>query len=322
MSVPVRIIDGEQVRRLLDMVSCIEAMRQAFSLVSAGRVNQPIRTSVKVEGKGLLGLMPGHVSQPAALGIKIVSIFQGNFARGQPTHQGMVLLFDASDGAPLAILDAHAVTAIRTAAASAVATDLLARTDAHRLLLLGYGDQAVTHLDAIGLVRDISRVTVWGRDPVKAADFAALHGVEVASSIVAAVRDADIVCCLTAADRPILYGRDLPPGLHINAVGASLPNVAELDGEAVVRSRFFTDYRASAEALAGEYRLALAAGQIEPDHLLGEIGAVINGTLAGRRTAEDITCFKSLGMAAEDLIAAHLVLSRAIERDIGTMIPL
>lgn len=320
MSVRLRIIDGEQVRLLLDMVSCIEAMRQAFRLVSAGRVDQPIRSSLTVGDKGLLGLMPGHVSDPAALGIKIVSIFQGNFAGGQPTHQGMVVLFDASDGAPTAILDAHAITAIRTAAASAVATDLLARADAHRLLLLGYGDQAATHLEAIGLVRDISRVTVWGRDPAKAAALAAPYDIAIASSIADAVKDVDIVCSLTAADRPILFGRDLPPGLHINAVGASLPSVAELDGEAVARSRFFTDYRASAEALAGEYRLAVAAGLIEPDHLLGEIGAVINGTLVGRRAADDITCFKSLGMAAEDLIAAQLVLTRAEQRDIGTMI--
>lgn len=320
MSVSLRVINGDLVRQLLDMPACIAAMRQAFSLVSSGAAEQPIRTALHVPEAGLLGLMPGRIDEPPALGIKVVSIFQGNFERGQPTHQGMVLLFDAANGAPRAILDAHAVTAIRTAAASAAATDLLARSDARHLTLLGYGDQSETHLEAIRLVRPLDRVTVWGRDRRKARAFADKHRAEVADSVEQAVAEADIVCTLTAAAEPILFGRWLRGGIHINAVGASLPHIAELDSEAVAKSRFFTDYRASAEHLAGELRMAIADGSVTQAHLLGEIGEIINGTLKGRTGESDVTCFKSLGMAAEDLVAAELILRRAVERDLGTVV--
>ena len=312
-----RLLNGDAVRQLLDMASCIEAMRKAFRLTSSGQCEQPIRTALKVPDKGLIGLMPGRFSDGSAFGIKVVSIFPGNFAKNQVTHQGMVLLFDAEDGTPRAILDAHAITMIRTAAASAVATDVLARKDADSLALIGYGDQAESHLQAIRQVRELDRVLVWGRDRGRAEDFAARHGAEAAGSIEQAVAECDIVCMLTASSTPILSGRSLRPGQHVNAVGASMPNAAEIDGEAVRISRFFTDYRASAEALAGEYRDAIAAGLIDKDHLLGEIGDVLNGTVAGRISDSDITCFKSLGMAAEDLAAAELILSRAQEKDIG-----
>jgi ornithine cyclodeaminase/alanine dehydrogenase-like protein (mu-crystallin family) len=312
-----RFLNGDAVRQLLDMPSCIEAMRRAFRLVSSGQCEQPVRSALKIPDKGLIGMMPGRFTDGSAFGIKVVSIFPGNFAKNQVTHQGMVLMFDAEDGTPRAILDAHAITMIRTAAASAVATDLLARKVAGSLALLGYGDQAVSHLEAIRLVRDLDRVVVWGRNRRRAEDFAAQHGAEVAASIEDAVARCDIVCTLTASSTPILFGRSLHPGQHINAVGSSLPNAAEIDGEAVKISRFFTDYRASAEALAGEYRDAVAAGLITSEHLLGEIGDVLNGAVAGRIAESDITCFKSLGMAAEDLASADLILSRAEAQDIG-----
>jgi ornithine cyclodeaminase len=312
-----RILNGAAVRRLLDMPSCVQAMRRAFSLVSMGQAEQPIRTALKVADKGLLGLMPGRFADGSALGIKVVSIFPGNFGRGQPTHMGMVLLFGPEDGTPLAILDAHAVTMIRTAASSAVATDLLARKDARHLALLGYGDQAVSHLEAIRLVRKLERVTIWGRRRDRAEAFAARHGAHVADSVESAVAEADIVCTLTASPTPVLSGRWLRPGQHVNAVGASVPSMEELDGEAVARSRYFTDYRASCEQLAGELRRAIADGKVPAAHLLGEIGEVMNGSLAGRTGESDITCFRSLGMAAEDLAAAELILRRAEEQRIG-----
>ena len=312
-----RILNGEAVRQLLDMKSCIEAMRSAFAKTSAGAAEQPIRTALRIPDKGLIGMMPGRFTDGSAFGIKVVSIFPGNFGKGVPTHMGMVLLFDAENGVPRALIDAHAVTMIRTAAASAVATDVLARKEANSLALLGYGDQAVSHLEAIKLVRQLDKVVVWGRDRRRAEAFAAEHGAVVAESVEAAVNEAELVCTLTAAQTPILFGRSLRPGQHVNAVGASLPNAAELDGEAVAKSRFFTDYRASAEALAGEYRDAVSAGLITPEHLLGEIGDILNGKVAGRDSAADITCFKSLGMAAEDLAAGELILRRAEEQNIG-----
>jgi ornithine cyclodeaminase/alanine dehydrogenase-like protein (mu-crystallin family) len=312
-----RLLDGAAVRRLLDMPSCIEAMRRAFRLVSSGQAEQPIRTALESPEKGLLGLMPGRLDDPEVLGLKVVSIFPGNFDRGKPTHMGMVLLFDPDDGAPLALLDAHAVTMIRTAAASAVATDLLARRDARTLALLGYGDQAVSHLEAIRLVREIDRVLVWGRRRDRAEAFAAEHGVEVADSVESAVAAADIVCTLTASPEPVLFGRWLRPGQHVNAVGASVPSMEEIDTEVVARSRYFADYRASCESLAGDFRRAVADGKVQPSHLLGEIGEILNGTLRGRTDAADITCFRSLGMAAEDLAAAELILRRAKARDVG-----
>jgi len=320
-----RVIDGALVRKLLDMESCIEAMRDAFRVVSAGEVNQPLRTALFGKGSGLLGLMPGAIASPPSLGIKVVSIFPDNFAKRRPTHQGVVVLFDCDDGRPLAVLDAHAITAIRTAAASAVATDLLARQDAGHLALLGYGDQATTHLAALSRVRDLRAVTVWGRDPARARAFAMQHAgslpISVAATVEQAIADADIVCTLTGATDPILLGRWLRPGMHLNAVGSSLPAMAELDADAVARCRFFADCRAGAEQQAGEWRRAIAAGRVGPEHLLGEIGDVILGKVAGRLNEDDITCFKSLGMAAEDMLAAGLVLRRALSQGLGTEVP-
>jgi ornithine cyclodeaminase len=238
-----------------------------------------------------------------------------------------MLLFDSHDGRPVAILCAQTLTAIRTAAASAAATSALARADAGTLALLGYGEQAASHLTALGLVRPLRAVRVWGRDPARAAAFAADASarcglpVTPCTSVQAAVHEADLICTLTAATTPILKGRELSPGCHINAVGAAVPTAAELDAEAVARSRMFADYRDSALALGGELRNAIASGQLTRAHLLGEIGEVLLGTLPGRTHPDDITLFKSLGMAAEDLVAAELVYRRASERGIGTLAP-
>jgi ornithine cyclodeaminase len=322
MSGEIRVIKGALVQQLLDMESCIAAMRQAFSMISAGRAEQPVRSAIQVPGHGLLGLMPGRLIEPASLGIKLVTVYPGNFANGKPSHMGMLLLFDPEDGSPRAMIDAHAVTMIRTAAASAVATDLLARPDASRVALLGYGDQAVSHLQAIRLVRPLDQILIWGRDRAKAEAFAARHGALVAASVEEALSAADIICTLTASYQPILPGASLRAGQHVNAVGASLPVSAELDSEAVRRSRFFCDYRPGAEAQAGEWRNALAAGVVTPDHLLGEIGQIINREVAGRLGPSDITCFKSLGMAVEDLVAGELILARAEAAGLGQMVEL
>jgi ornithine cyclodeaminase len=324
----IRIIGAELVRELLDMEGCIGAMREAFAAVSSGRAAQPLRSMVTAEGvDGILGLMPGAFAAPQpALGIKVVSIFEGNFGGALGTHQGAILMFDPKDGRLEAVIDAREVTVIRTAAASAVATDALARADSRRLTLLGYGEQAASHLDALRRVRPISTVVVWGRSPERAQAFAAAQReatgltVQVAASVEAAVAGADIVCTLTAAKDPILQGRWIGPGTHVNAVGSSAPTAAEIDNALVAKARIFVDYAFSAAALGGELKRARAAGAITADHIAGEVGAVLSGAVAGRRSAEEITLFKSLGMAAEDLAAARLILSRAAERNLGAKV--
>jgi ornithine cyclodeaminase/alanine dehydrogenase-like protein (mu-crystallin family) len=321
----IRIIGSELVRELLDMEGCIGAMREAFLAVSSGRAAQPLRSMVTAEGvKGILGMMPGAFAEPdAQLGIKVVSIFEGNFGSTLGTHQGAILMFSPADGRLEAVIDAREVTVIRTAAATAVATDALARPDSRRLTLLGYGEQAESHLEALRRVRPISTVVVWGRSPERAQAFAAEQrkktglAIQVASSVEAAVAGADIVCTLTAAKDPILFGRWIGPGTHVNAVGSSVPSAAEIDNALVAKARVFVDYAFSAAALGGELKRARAAGAIREDHIAGEVGAVLSGAAQGRRSAEDVTLFKSLGMAAEDLAAARLILNRAAERGLG-----
>jgi ornithine cyclodeaminase/alanine dehydrogenase-like protein (mu-crystallin family) len=324
----IRVIGAELVRELFDMDGAISAMREAFLAVSTGRAQQPIRSMVTAEGvDGILGWMPGAFAAPEPmLGIKVVSIFPGNFGGTLGTHQGAILVFDPKDGRLRAVIDAREVTVIRTAAASAVATDALARVDSRRLTLLGYGEQAVSHLEAIRHIRPISNVVVWGRSPERAQAFAAEQrtktglAVQVATSVEAACAGADIVCTLTAAKEPVLQSRWIAPGTHVNAVGSSTPAHAEIDNDLVARARVFVDYALSAQALSGELKRARDAGAIGPGHVAGEVGQVLAGGLAGRTSGEQVTLFKSLGMAAEDLTSAKLILARAEARDVGTKV--
>jgi ornithine cyclodeaminase len=239
-----------------------------------------------------------------------------------------VLLFEPEHGRPVAMLDAAELTAIRTAAVSGLATRLLARRDAGDLAILGSGEQARSHLAAMLAVRPIRRVRVWSRSAEHAAAFAAREGerhgraIEAVGSAREAVAGADIVCTVTASATPILLGEWLTPGMHVNAAGASRAASAEVDTEAVIRSRFFVDFRGAAAHEAGEYLDALAAGAITPAHVLGEIGEVAAGRVAGRSSEADITLFKSLGVAAEDLAAAHYVLEAARAQDVGQTVEL
>ncbi len=324
----IRILGSDHVKALLDMDSAIAAMRKAFTRVSSGETAEPLRTMVKTDDTpGFLGLMPGALAGPdPALGIKVVSIFPGNFGGTLGTHQGAILMFDATDGRLQAVIDAREVTVIRTAAASAAATDALARPDSTRLALLGYGEQADSHLDALLRVRPITNVVVWGRSPERAQAFAAAAraraglAVQVAASVEAAVKGADIVCTLTAAKEPILEGRWIAPGTHVNAVGSSVPTTAEIDNDLVAKARVFVDYRLSAAALAGELKRAHQHGVIGADHILGEVGEILLGKVAGRRSPTDVTLFKSLGMAAEDLVVGQILLARAAEQAVGTVV--
>jgi ornithine cyclodeaminase len=324
----VRVISQDDVERLLPMPACIDLVERALVETSKGRAVLPLRQAVWMPDRtGMIGLMPGWLGEPASLGIKIVSIFPGNHGTPYDSHQGAVLLFDTQHGQTLAMIDASSITAIRTAAASGVATRALARSDAGDLAILGSGVQAATHLEAMAAVRTLRRVRVWSRSRDNARRFADLVGprfkltVEVMASAREAVAGADLVCTTTAAKEPILEGAWLAPGTHVNAVGACFASARELDTAAVARSRLVVDCRESAVNESGDFLLAKRDGAIGDDHIAGELGEILLGRVAGRRSADDITLFESLGIAVEDLAAAHHIYSRALETGAGVAVP-
>jgi ornithine cyclodeaminase len=259
--------------------------------------------------------MPGAMGDAEAFGAKVLSVFPKNFEAGRPSHQGVVLLFDPVTGELACVAEAREITAIRTAAASAVATDALARPDARRLALLGYGEQAQSHLQAISKVRDLESVTVWGRSAERARAFAervqghAAAPVRPAPSAEAAVAEADIVCTVTAAAEPILAGAWLAPGAHVNLVGSSFPGPAEADNDLVVRSRFIADYREGILKQGAEFLHAKAAGLVGDDHVVGEIGQVLAGDLPGRQSPDQVTVYKSIGHIVQDLASVQALLA-------------
>lgn len=313
------------VHEMLTMRECIQLMRDALISLAKGDVVLPLRTKVRLpDGSGVLGLMPGYLGEPESFGLKVVTVMPGNHGTHYDSHQGVVMLFGVKHGEPLAIIDATAITAIRTAAASAAATDALANGDAGDLALIGSGAQARTHLAAMKSVRPLRRVRVWSRTRSNAERFAREESepsgleIEVCGTAKEAVRDADIVCTTTAAREPILNGEGLASGTHVNAVGACFSTSRELDTEAVRRARFFTDSRESCVNEAGDFLLARAEGAIDDTHLLGELGEVFLGKVPGRVSRDDITIFESLGIAIEDLASAHFIHRRAIETGAGT----
>lgn len=324
-------IDGATVRRLLPMERCIELMADALADLARGNAANPLRSVLVVPfataAPSALATMPAVLGDPPALGVKIISIFPGNHELGIDSHQGFVLLFEAEHGSPVALIDAIEITAIRTAAVSGLATRLLARTDASELAILGSGTQARSHLAAMRAVRPISRVRAWSphRDRLEA--FAAEArddglDAEAAPSAQAAVDGAAIVCTVTASPEPVLQGTWLRDGSHVNAVGASQPANRELDTEAVRRSRLFVDRRESAVNEAGDYLIPLREGAIGEGHIVAEIGEVAAGLAAGRGSSDEITLFKSLGLAIEDLAAARWVYQQAVDEGAGTSVPL
>lgn len=308
-----RFIDREEVAERLTYEVCIPAMRTAMTAFSSGETRQLLRSIIPMAEGRMFGVMPGALGERAAFGAKLISVFPDNFAKGVQSHQGVIVLFDAETGAPVCIVHAGEVTAIRTAAASAAATDALARPDARRLAILGYGEQGRTHLRAISRVRDLAAVTVWGRDPARAEAFAREMSAETglpvaaASDAPAAVAEADIICTVTAARAPILKGAWVRPGAHVNVVGSSYAGPVEVDHDLVVRSRFIADSREGVLAQGAEFLAAKAAGLIDDSHLVGEIGEVFAGRLPGRQRPDEITVYKSLGHVAQDLAAAQLL---------------
>lgn len=321
---PFRILGHDAIGAALPLAECIDLMRDTMMSVSRGEAVLPLRMVMPLpEGTGAFALMPGCMTGPAALGAKLLCLMPGNAARGLSSHTGVVLLFNTGTGQLEALLDAAAITALRTPAATAAASRVLARPDAGDLALLGTGEQAFAHLRALALVHPLARVRLWGRDPLKAEAFAArarslvAAPVSVCGSVEAAVDGADLICTATASPDPILEGRWIAPGAHVNLVGASVQSAAELDIEGVRRARYFVDYRPSALAQAGELARAVAAGQVGWDHIAAEIGEVHMGGHPGRTHRDEITLYKSLGIAAQDLAAATAVLAAATARELG-----
>jgi ornithine cyclodeaminase/alanine dehydrogenase-like protein (mu-crystallin family) len=312
-----RFIDREEVSRRLTYELCIPIVRKAMIALSRGETKQLLRSIIPLSEGRFFGIMPGAMGAHAVFGAKLISVFQGNFAKGVQSHQGLVILFDPETGAPVCAVHAGELTAIRTAAASAVATDALARKNARRLALLGYGEQASTHARAISKVRNLESITVWGRSFDRARAFA--EGtqnelgipVNAASSAQGAVADADIICTLTASSDPILHGAWLRPGTHVNLVGSSYAIPVEVDNDLVVRSRFIADSREGVLVQGAEFLRAKSAGLISDDHVVAEIGQVLSTEIPGRRTPEDITAYKSLGHIVQDLATAWALYAQA-----------
>lgn len=305
-----RYIDRDEIARRLTYEVCIPIVRDAMIAFSRGETKQLLRSIITLSEGRLFGVMPGALGAHAAFGAKLISVFTGNFDKGVPSHQGVIVLFDPDTGAPVCILDAGEVTAIRTAAASAVATDALARPDARRLAILGYGEQAATHARAISKVRAIDAISIWGRSPARAQAFSAKLGREIGipirvdASAQHAVADADIICTVTSASEPVLLGAWVQPGAHVNLVGSSRAGPVEVDNDLVVRARFIADSREGVLAQGAEFLRAKQAGLIGDDHVVGEIGQVLAGDLPGRTSPTQITAYKSLGHVVQDLASA------------------
>jgi len=302
-----RWIDREEVAERLTYAVCFPIVREAMIAFSKGETVQLLRSIMPLGEGRMFGVMPGGMGSGKCFGAKLISVYPENFAKGVQSHQGVVVLFDPVSGAPVCMVHAGEITAIRTAAASAVATDALARKDAKRLALLGYGEQAGTHARAISQVRGLEEIVVWGRSAEKARAFAIAMSAELGIRVSAvetvkeAVAEADVVCTLTSAAEPILMGEWVRPGTHVNVVGSSFAGPAEVDSELVRRSRFFVDSREGVMAQGAEFLRAKAAGVVGDEHIVAEIGSVMAGNLVGRTSEEEVTVYKSLGHVVQDL---------------------
>jgi ornithine cyclodeaminase/alanine dehydrogenase-like protein (mu-crystallin family) len=309
---PLLVLSASDVRELLGYPDCVAVMRSALSALAAGQADQPLRVIIRPVGAaGLMGLMPAYLAGgEAAYGLKAVTVTPGNPAAGLDAHQGVVLVCDGPTGVPVAVLNASAITEIRTAATSVLATDLLARPGAGDLAVIGTGVQARAHIRAFSQTRELRRIRVAGRHPARAAEFAAALQPEIPVPLTAcpdaaaAVAGADIIVTATSSAQPVLRRAWIADGAHVNAVGSSLPSARELDGALVGAAALYCDSRAGLTSESGDYLQAVAEGQAGPQAIRGELGEVLAGTVPGRARDTEITVFKSLGLAVEDLAAA------------------
>ena len=322
------ILNASQVRQTLPMPAAVEAMKRAFLAISSGDADMPLRSHLDLAGgSGTTLVMPAHVvsSDTDSLAVKIVSVIGDNPQRGLPRILATVLAIDPQTGETIAVIEGTTVTAIRTAAASAAATDVLARPDSHTLAVIGAGVQAREHIAAIHCVRDIRKTCVSARDRAQCErlveDLSAAHpaigDITICDTADEAVAQADVVCTVTTSADPVFSPSAIRPGTHINAVGSYQPHTVEIPAGTVKAALVFVDHRPSAMEEAGDLIVPLEAGLIDAGHILGEVGDVLAGRITGRRSDSDITLFKSVGCAAEDCLAASEVLARARELGLG-----
>jgi ornithine cyclodeaminase/alanine dehydrogenase-like protein (mu-crystallin family) len=322
------VLNNRLIRELLPMTECIELMADALAALARGEVYQPLRTIVRPpEATGLLGLMTGYrAGEQGAFGLKAICVFPENPAKGKDAHQGAVMLFSRETGELLALMNASEITAIRTAAVSAVATRLLARDDAHQLAIIGAGVQARTHLVALAAVRSIKHARVACRNIEHAQQLARemqpglSFTIEPVRTNEEAVRDADLIVTATSSLEPVINRDWISPGAHVNAIGTHSPNSREVDGATMAAARIFVDRRESALNESGDYLLAAKEGLVNPESIAGEIGELLTGTKSGRTSPTEITLFKSLGLAIEDVVSANYLYNKAKEQNAGTWV--
>jgi ornithine cyclodeaminase len=322
-----KILTRDEVAKAVNMAEAIEAVKKAFIQLSSGKAEMPLRTQVPVEKrKGVTIFMPAYLVDSDAMGVKIVSVFPNNQKRKLPTVHAVVIVVDAETGRPTALIDGTYLTALRTGAASGVATNLLSRKDASVVAIFGAGIQSRTQLEAICTVRSIEKVWVYDVVPRTASAYVKemkKHGspipedIFVAESPKKAVREADIICAATTSFRPVFNDSDLKPGVHINGVGSYTPEMQEIPARTVVRSKVIVDSRQAALAEAGDLIISIDGGLISDKHIHGEIGELAGGKIPGRESEEETTFFKSVGLAVQDVSVAELVLHRANEMGLG-----
>ena len=322
------LLDERDVRSVLTMPDLIGSMRAALADYSGGRAQQPLRTVLELgDTRSFFGIMPASLTDPRAVGTKLVTVFPSNHEKGLPSHLATIVLLDPDTGALLALLDGRYITEARTAAVSAVSADLLALPDAATLAILGSGVQAHSHLEALACVRRLADVRVWSPTESHRAAFVrkvARDGLRIraAASARDAVDGADLIVVATASTIPVLESAWVPDGAHICAIGACRPTHRELQAALVARSRVFVDSTLGALAEAGDIVMAIQEGAIAPEHIAGELGALVSGTVAGRQVPGQVTLFKSLGMAVEDVAAARLAYTRASAAGVGRALAL
>ena len=316
-SMKVLIVNKQEIIDAISMQECIDSMQETLILLEEGYATNPLRNSMMVSDKnGLLSMMPGYINKKNIMGIKSVSVYPENANNGLESHQGSVTLFNAKNGVPLAIMDAGQITAIRTAAVSAVATKILANKNSKILTILGSGVQASTHIEAMNTILNLDEIRVWSRNKNNAKTFIEEQSKKYDvpfqhfDSVNDSICDADVICTTTASVEPILYGKYLMDGVHINAVGSSVYNTRELDGTAMKLCKLYVDKKESTINESGDFLIAKQEGAIDDNHIIGSLGEILINQINGRKNHTDMTLFKSLGLAVEDIATAFFIYNK------------
>jgi alanine dehydrogenase len=325
----IRILSREDVQQALPMGQAIEAIKSAFAQLSTGQADVPLRAALEVpRHNGVTLFMPGYLAQDDQMAVKIVSVFNDNPTKGLPLIHALVVVVDATTGRPTAVMDGTVLTALRTGAASGAATDLLARQDARTAAVFGAGAQGRTQLEAVCAVRPIREARVYDVSPKQAAAYADEMSqrlslpVKAAETPAEAVRQADVICTATTSSSPVFDDADVRPGTHINAVGAYTPRMQEVPAETVLRARVVIDHHEASLAEAGDLLIPLGQGLMTEAHIYAELGEIVAGRKPGRASSEEITLFKSVGVAVQDVAAAAAVLEAAQRLGLGTEVAL